>query len=67
MSNDGLAKLELLAMDQERTLDQFGDLLRDQQAQITKLEQRLQMLEQKLSKYAETADVQEHHEPPPHY
>lgn len=61
------SNLELLVMDHERTIEQFGDLLRDQQAQITKLESRLQQLEQKLSKYAATADVLEQHEPPPHY
>lgn len=67
MSGGTLAKLELLVMDHERTIEQFGDLLRDQQAQMTKLESRLEMLEQKLSKYAESTAVADQDEIPPHY
>lgn len=62
-----MESLEILLTEQERIIDQFGDLLRDQQSQIARLKQQIQSLEQKMSKYAESPEVSNEPETPPHY
>jgi uncharacterized coiled-coil protein SlyX len=66
-----LGNLEMVVMEQERTIEQLSDLLVDHQAQIDRLQNRIELLEQKLSKYAaghgEGNEPPEQNEKPPHY
>lgn len=64
---DRLERLEVLLMEHESTLERFGELLRDQQRQITDLGDSLELLREKLSKYGEPDPPGATHEPPPHY
>ncbi len=54
-------------MEQERSLEQFSDLIRDQQSQIDLLRKQLDLLEQKLSKHEQPDDAGSGQERPPHY
>ena len=60
-------KLELLVTEHERLLDQFSDMIQDQQAQIDRLKQKLERLEQKLSANDAPGTDPMADEPPPHY
>ena len=64
---DRIERLEVLLMEHESTLEHFGELLRDQQRQITDLENALELLREKLSEYGESDPPGALHEPPPHY
>lgn len=67
MSNDANQKLEMLVTEHERLLDQFSDLLQDQQAQIDRLKQKIASLERRLAQNDEPGTDPTADEPPPHY
>ena len=60
-------KLEMLVTEHERLLEQYSDLIQDQQAQIDRLRQKLELLEQKLEAGNSPATDGPADEPPPHY
>lgn len=60
-------RLQLVVMEHERLLEQYSDLLRDQQQQIDLLKGQLKLLDQKLTKYEDSGEVSLHVERPPHY
>lgn len=64
---DRLERLEILAMEQESTLERLSEVLQDQQGQLIELNRQLTLLKEKLSKYEteEGSDVPD--PPPPHY
>ncbi len=65
---DRIERLEVLFMEHESTLERFGELIRDQQRQITDLGNTLELLRKKLSKYEEADQpVRAPDEPPPHF
>ena len=66
-SGEQRLKLEMLETEHELLLDQFSDLIHDQQAQIDRLKQKLERLEQKLSANDEPGTDSIADEPPPHY
>ena len=57
----------MLVTEHERMLDQFSDLIQDQQAQIDRLKEKLERLEQKLAAREEPGTDPLADEPPPHY
>ena len=63
----GFAELQMLVMEHEQVIEQYSDLLRDQQGQMDRLHKRIELLEQKLSKYEEPGESTHHNELPPHY
>jgi uncharacterized coiled-coil protein SlyX len=62
-----LERLEFLLMSQEESLERLGELLRDQQRQISKQTGELELLREKLSKYETGGEPEDLHQPPPHY
>lgn len=64
-----LARLQMLLMEQQQTIDQYSDLIRDQQNQLDLLRQRIALLEQKISQHDQSINPGQgqQHEPPPHY
>ena len=66
-SEERLERLELLVMMHEETLERFGELLRDQQKQLTALRDDMELLRDKLSKYESGEAPEDPHQPPPHY
>lgn len=64
-----LARLQMLLMEQQQTIDQYSDLIRDQQNQLDLLCQRIALLEQKISRHDQSINPEQgqQHEPPPHY
>ncbi len=62
-----VSRLQLVVMEHERLLEQYSDLLRDQQQQIDLLKGQLGLLDQKLTKYEDSGEVSPHAERPPHY
>jgi len=62
-----VSRLQLVVMEHERLLEQYSDLLRDQQQQIDLLKGQLKLLDQKLTKYEDSGEVSLHAERPPHY
>jgi uncharacterized coiled-coil protein SlyX len=65
--HEKIHQLEMLVMEQEKTIETYSDLLRDHQAQIDALQLRLELIEQKLSKHDEVSETAARHELPPHY
>ena len=64
---DRLERLEILAMEQESSLERLSDVLQDQQAQLMELNRELALLKEKLSKYEAGEDSDVPDPPPPHY
>ena len=64
---DRLERLEMLAMEQESTLEKFSEVLQDQQAQLIELNRQLTILKNKLSKYEAGEGSDTPDPPPPHY
>ena len=64
---DRLERLEILAMEQEATLERLSDVLREQQAQLIELNRQLEVLQERLSKYEEAGGPELPDPPPPHY
>lgn len=62
-----IARLQTVVTEQELVLEQYGELFRDQQRQLDRLLQRIELMEQKLLKYQEPGDYSEEPEIPPHY
>ncbi len=62
-----ITELELLVMEHERLLEQFSDLIRNQQTRIDGLEKQLLLLQQKLSHYEQPEESGSGEERPPHY
>ena len=62
-----IEKLELLVMEHEQTIETYSTLLQDQQTQIDTLKARLELIEQKLSKYDDVGAEVVQNEKPPHY
>jgi len=67
MQQEKIHQLEMLVMEQEQTIEAYSALLRDHQVQIDALQLRLELVEQKLSKYDDVSESPSLHEPPPHY
>jgi len=67
IDREKIQHIEMLVMEQEKTIETYSDLLRDHQAQIDALRLRLELIEQKLSKHDEVSEAAAQHEPPPHY
>ena len=65
--DERLERLEILAMEQESTLERLSDVLQDQQSQLIELNRQLELLKEKLSKYEQSADPAPPDPPPPHY
>lgn len=67
MSDADNHKLEMLITEHERLLDQFSDIIQDQQTQLDHLKQKLKSLERRLSQDDEPGPDLIADEPPPHY
>lgn len=52
---------------QDQAINEFNDVMRDQQRQIDQLQARLKMLDDKLFDLEESASVSPADEKPPHY
>ncbi|MDH3589981.1 MAG: SlyX family protein [Gammaproteobacteria bacterium] len=66
-TRDETLRLEMLVTEHERLLEQFSELLQDQQSQIDRLKHKLERLEQRLSESDEPGTDLSADEPPPHY
>ena len=66
-SEQKVTRLEILVTEQEAMLEQYSDLIRDQQEQIARLADKIEMIELKLSRYQETVGEDPGDEVPPHY
>ena len=66
-TRDETLRLEMLVTEHERLLEQFSDLLQDQQSQIDRLRQKLERLEQRLSENDGPGSGLAADERPPHY
>ncbi|MBX2884982.1 MAG: SlyX family protein [Granulosicoccus sp.] len=62
-----LSRLEMLVTEQELLLEQYSDLIRDQQKQLDQLSHKIEMLELKLSKYQQPDEYDSSDQVPPHY
>ena len=62
-----LSRLEMLVTEQELLLEQYSDLIRDQQKQLDQLSHKIEMLELKISKYQQVDEFDTSNEVPPHY
>jgi SlyX protein len=68
MDEQRLIDIEVKLAHQEHTLDEVNDVLTDQQAQLTRLEQVCQSLVERLRALSEVpAADQRRDEQPPHY
>lgn len=67
IEQDELARLQLTLMDHEQVIEQYSDLLCNQQSQIDELRKQIDLLQKKLSKYDEIAEPLPSSERPPHY
>ncbi|MGI9318533.1 MAG: SlyX family protein [bacterium] len=66
-SEEQVGRLQVLIMEHEKLLEQYSDLIHDQQRQIDQLITRIERLELKLSKYEHNDTVSQQDERPPHY
>lgn len=64
---DRIERLETLFMEHESTLERYGELIRDQQRQLSELADSLELLREKLSQYEDTGPPEPPFQPPPHY
>lgn len=64
---DRIERLETLFMEHESTLERYGELIRDQQRQLSELADSLELLRGKLSQYEDTDPPEPPLRPPPHY
>jgi SlyX protein len=67
MSEERLIDIEVKLAHQEHALDEVSQVLTDQQAQLSRLEQVCRSLAERLRSISEGTSAGEHDDKPPHY